>query len=32
MTSWVRRDKELYDRATRRARERGWDPELGDDD
>ncbi len=23
---------ELYDWATRRARERGWDPELGDDD
>ena len=23
---------ELYDWATRRARERGWDPELGEDD
>jgi len=32
MTSWVRRDTELYDRATRPARERGWAPELDDED
>jgi len=27
-----KRHSELYDRATRAAREKGWDPELGEDE